>query len=43
MGRYRLQMALEAAAKDTTGRVPWLLAAALASALAISVWQRFQA
>ncbi len=41
MGKYRLQMALEGAAKDTLGRVPWLLAAALAVALAVSVWQRY--
>ena len=41
MGKYRVQMALEAAAKETVGRVPWLLAAAFAIALAISVWQRY--
>ena len=43
MGRYRLQMAVEAAAKDTLGRVPWLLAAAFAVALTVSVWQRYWA
>ena len=42
MGKYRLQMAFEAAAKDTLGRVPWLLAAAFAVALTVSVWQRYQ-
>ena len=43
MGKYRLQMALEGAAKDTLGRAPWLLAAAFAAALAVSVWQRYWA
>ena len=43
MGKYRLQMALEAAAEETFGRAPWLLAAAFAAALAVSVWQRYWA
>ena len=42
MGRYRLQMALEAAAKETLGRAPWLLAAAFIAALAISAWQHYR-
>lgn len=41
MGRYRLQMALEAAARDTLRLTPWFLAAAFATALAITAWQRF--
>ena len=41
MGKYRVQMALEAAAKETMGRVPWLVAVAFATALAVSVWQRY--
>ena len=40
MGKYRLQMALEAAAKDTIGLLPWILAAAFATALAITIVQR---
>ena len=42
MGRYRLQMALEAAARDTLGRAPWLLAAAFTLALAVSLWQHYR-
>ena len=42
MGKYRLQMALEAAAKETLGRVPWVLAASVLIALAISVWQHYR-
>ncbi|MDE2802995.1 MAG: hypothetical protein OXK21_08945 [Chloroflexota bacterium] len=40
MGKYRLQMALEAAARDTLRSVPWILAAAFATALAITIGQR---
>ena len=42
MGKYRLQMALEAAARDTLKRAPWLLAAAFAAALAFSIWQHYR-
>ena len=41
MGKYRLRMALEAAARDTLKQTPWLLAAAFATALAITLVQRF--
>ena len=41
MGKYRLQMALEVAARDTLKLTPWILAASFVTALAITVWQRY--
>ena len=41
MGKYRLLMALEGAARDTLKQLPWLLAAAFATALAISIWRHY--
>ena len=41
MGKYRLRMALEAAARDTLKQTPWILAAAFATALAISIGRYF--
>ena len=41
MGKYRIRMALEAAARDTLRLVPWILAASFATALAISVVRHY--
>ena len=41
MGKYRIQMALEAAARDTLRLAPWIIAASFATALAISVVRHF--
>ena len=41
MGKYRLRMAIEAAARDTLRKTPWILAAAFATALAISTWRHY--
>ena len=42
MGKYRLQMAFESAAKDTLGRAPWLLVVAFVAALTFSPWQHYR-